>query len=81
MACQVLHRIKHAIRRFIIKIMEDTPDKCCATCFWNISSDMAQIIQEENHYTDEETEAMEGCSLHINHHNQYVCDNWLPENE
>jgi hypothetical protein len=46
---------------------------------WNISSEMAETIQKENNYTDEEIEEMEGCTLNIDHHGKYHCENWIHE--
>lgn len=54
-------------------------NKCCATCMWNIGSDLADEIQKENHYTEEETNEIVGCILNIDHHGTYICDSYDSE--
>ena len=46
---------------------------------WNIGSDLADEIQKENHYTEEETNEILGCILNIDHHGTYICDSYDSE--
>lgn len=57
----------------------DDNEAYCRNCMWNISSEMAETIQKENNYSDEEVEEMEGCTLNIDHHGKYHCENWIHE--
>ena len=46
---------------------------------WNIGSNLADEIQKENNYTDEEIDEILGCILNIDHHGTYICDNYDTE--